>query len=111
MVGVTLDMDDLRLLTLLQIALRIHDDAACHGAVRAGVAGLGGVGEFKWPDRFRISRLYPIKAESGQRRTREARTRHSEELATRELHIHGDLLSLDFTPNRELANQRSKYLT
>jgi hypothetical protein len=39
MIGIALDVDDLRLLTLRKVALGLHDDAASNGAVRARVAG------------------------------------------------------------------------
>ena len=66
MVGVALDMDDLGLLALLQVALRVHDDAAGDRAVGAGVAGFGGVGELESADRLRHGRLRSRRSQRRQ---------------------------------------------
>ena len=66
MIRVALDMDDLGGLALLQVALRVHDDAARHRAIRTGVAGLGGIGELERADRFGVRRLDLAEAEGSR---------------------------------------------
>src|SRR6185369_17181439 len=50
MIGIPLDMVNLRLLALLHIAAAVHDDAAGNRAIGAGVARLGRLRELERPD-------------------------------------------------------------
>src|SRR5262249_46419459 len=83
---------------LREIALRVHDDAARDRAVRAGVAGFGGAGQFEWPDGCRKSGLEIAEAERSERRTRKTRASADQEAAPRELHVHGVCLLRGLAP-------------
>jgi len=67
MIGIALDMDDVGRFALPQIALRIHDDAAGHRAIGAGVARLHRVRELEGPDGRGLCRLKLREPESSQR--------------------------------------------
>ena len=67
MVGIALDISDLRLLALRQIPLRIHDDAATYGTICTGVARFGRSFEFPGANGGRISSLNIAEAERTKR--------------------------------------------
>jgi hypothetical protein len=72
--GVALDVHDLGLGILRPVAEAVHDEAAAHRAVRAGVACLGRPFELEGPHR-RSERLLAVgEAERTQRRPAKYRT-------------------------------------
>src|ERR1700693_5555620 len=80
------DVNDFRLGVLCLIAEAIHDDAAANGAVRAGVACLGGARQLE-VTRLSQHRLWR-KAEQRKARSTESGRAGLEKLPT--VHIHRD---------------------
>jgi hypothetical protein len=98
MVHIALDMNDFRGLALGQVALGIQDDAARHRAIGAGVAGLSRARELEGPDRRRIGGFDIAEPPCTERRPCNTRAGACYELAPREFHVHGLLLSIKPPP-------------
>ena len=87
-VGIALDVGDLGLLALGEVALGIEDDAAADRAIGAGVARLGEARELVGSDRCCVSCFGFRETERSERRDRDPRACASDKLATREFHVH-----------------------
>ena len=99
MIGIAFDMNDFGLLALRQIAVRVHDDAAAHRAIGAGVAGLGGAQELPGADRTlrRPSRCRRSRVRQASCRQTPAPA-PTHKLAPRNFHVHGTVLLSIFAP-------------
>jgi hypothetical protein len=84
MIGIALDMDDIRLLGFPNVTLGIDDGATGDGAIGAGVPGPGRIRELQGPDMSGNRRLRLTEAHRAQRCPRNARTCDFQEATTQE---------------------------
>src|SRR5271170_7819726 len=87
-IGIALNVDDLGLLALRHVTVRIHDDAATDRTIGAGVAGFGRACEFPGADRRCIGNFNVTEPECAECRCCDTCTRADNELTPRQFYIH-----------------------